>query len=187
MDIAGVFKRYKPLLKGILVEYKNIDFIRSNLNIELFFKSYEFNNGWYSVTEKSGGNGKYELRFVINHNGDRNEVSFTKEEEKYNNKVIASWELVQMKNCCGVCVSTNACVTPDFRKIGIGSLLNQMRVEMAKSDGYGVLFCTAITGSERKEERSQRHILERNGWSLVHKFTNPRTKNKVGMYVVNLK
>lgn len=186
MHIPDVFKRYRPLIKGILVEHKGIDFVRSKIDVELFFKPFDFDDEWYSVAEKSGGNGKYELRLVIKQAGDQEQVIFTDEEKKYNNTVIASWELVQMKNCCGACVSTAAEVREKFRGLGIGSLLNQMRVKMAKSDNYGVLFCTAVISSKCKAEKTQQHILERNGWTLVHSFVNPRSKNKVGMYVKNL-
>ena len=95
---------------------------------------------------------------------------------------IATWELYQMKNCCGICVSTAATVREDFKKKGLGKLLNQVRIDYAKIMGYGLLLCTDVL-----KNKPQQKILDANGWEMVYSFKNPRTKNDVGIHVVPLK
>ena len=94
---------------------------------------------------------------------------------------IASFKLVPMPNCCGICVSTQANVHKDYQGKGIGTLLNSIRIDIARYLGYGCLMCTDV---ERNE--SQRRILSRNGWKDVYKFVNPRTQNTIFVSVINL-
>jgi hypothetical protein len=94
---------------------------------------------------------------------------------------IARFSLAQLHGCCGVCVSYHSMVYPPFRNIGVGSVLNKMRFEIAKYLGYGILMCTDVVAN-----LPQRKILENNGWEEVHRFINPRTDNKVSIHVINL-
>jgi hypothetical protein len=96
-------------------------------------------------------------------------------------QLIARFSLAQLHGCCGICVSYHSIVYPPFRNIGIGSILNKMRFEIAKSVGYGILMCTDVVANI-----PQRKILENNGWEEVHMFTNPRTDNRVSIHVINL-
>lgn len=82
------------------------------------------NDLWH--TDK-GGDGKY--RFVIG----KKDVGLGQE------LVISTWELYQMKNCCGICVSTMVQVAEEFRGKGIGKILNELRLCIAKLDGYGLI------------------------------------------------
>ena len=121
---------------------------------------------WYS--DKSGS-GKY--RLII---GDTKHPF-------HNHSVISTWELWQMKNCCGICVSTAVQVAEPYRKIGIGELLNKVRIHTAKLDGYGLLLCTDVLSNE-----PQQKILKANGWDCVKEFKNPRTGNDIGIHTVDL-
>ena len=94
---------------------------------------------------------------------------------------IASFRLYPMINCCGICVSTAASVIPSFRGKGLGTLLNSIRIDIARCDGYGLLLCTDIAQNE-----VQRKILKRNGWSDIKSFINPRTKNHIFISCINL-
>jgi len=100
---------------------------------------------------------------------------------KVGKQVVASWELYQMKNCCGICVSTVAMVEQPFRKNGLGLVLNQIRIDLARMMGYGLLLCTDVTSNV-----PQQKILKANGWKLIHKFINPRTNNELGIHVIGL-
>lgn len=94
---------------------------------------------------------------------------------------IASWELVPMVNCCGIIVSTRAQVLPAYQKRGLGTLLNNMRMDIARELGYSVLLCTDVEGNT-----PQRKILRVNGWKDVFSFVNRRTRNTVHISVINL-
>lgn len=94
---------------------------------------------------------------------------------------IALFSIEQLRGCCGVCVSTGAHVSMPYRRLGLGTLLNEMRLGMAKRLGYGVMLCTDVitNGPERK-------LLAKNGWKDVHKFRNPRTGRQVAISVRSL-
>lgn len=96
-------------------------------------------------------------------------------------KVAATFELIPMINCCGIVVSTRAEVTDEFRNKGLGTVLNSFRIDAARELGYGVLMCTDIISNT-----PQQAILKRNGWKMIHDFVNPRTKNRVGIHIINL-
>lgn len=95
--------------------------------------------------------------------------------------IIASFTLVQLNGCCGICVSTGALVDTNFQGKGLGTLLNNFRQEIAKCQGYTVLLCT----DQDKNER-QRAILKKNGWKDVYKFTNKRTGNLLNITIKEL-
>lgn len=95
--------------------------------------------------------------------------------------VVARWELVQMVHCCGICVSTSAQVDKNYSGKGLGTVLNQFRIHLARQLGYGCLMCTDIESNV-----AQRKILEKNGWKDVHSFVNPRTSNRVFISVIDL-
>lgn len=94
---------------------------------------------------------------------------------------VASFELHPMINCCGMCISTQARVEQQYQGKGLGTILNSLRVDIARHLGYGCLLCTDIESNVY-----QRKILARNGWKDVHKFVNPRTKNTIFVSVINL-
>lgn len=95
---------------------------------------------------------------------------------------ISSWELVQMIHCCGICVSTSAMIYDKYRGMGLGTLLNKLRIHLAAEAGYGCLMCTDIDSNI-----PQRKILAKNGWKDVHSFTNPRTGNVIHISLIDLK
>ncbi len=104
-----------------------------------------------------------------------------KYELKMNNIVISSFELVPMINCCGILVSTRVLVDKDYRNLGLGTILNSLRIDIARNLGYGVLLCTDVISNTYQQK-----VLSRNGWKLTHEFINPRTKNRIGVHIINL-
>lgn len=96
-------------------------------------------------------------------------------------KTISTFRLEPMINCCGILISTAVEVTPSYRGRGLGTILNNLRIDIARFLGYGVLLCTDIANNEY-----QRKILNKNGWKDIFKFVNPRTKNVIFISVINL-
>ena len=100
---------------------------------------------------------------------------------KMEKEVLASFQLVQMIGCCGILVSTQSSVHRKLRGKGLGTVLNSLRVEMARNMGYGILLCTDV-----ESNAAQRKILAKNGWQDIYDFKNPRTGNRVFISVINL-
>lgn len=105
----------------------------------------------------------------------------TMDNEQQFHRQVAFWSLVQMPGCCGICISTNSFVSPEFRQLGLGKLLNQFRIELARMLGYGLLICT-----DRVSNMPQQKILKANGWSGISTFVNPRTSNIIAIHEVAL-
>lgn len=94
---------------------------------------------------------------------------------------IGEFYLTQLPGCCGVCVSHTAFIQPDHRKKGLGTILNALRVALAKASGYGMIICTTAEGNIPQEK-----ILMKNGWSTVAQFMNPKTTHKVKQWQLAL-
>jgi len=95
--------------------------------------------------------------------------------------VVATWEMYQMRNCRGICISTAATVTEKFRNIGLGKILNLLRIDLAKTARYNLLLCTDCLNNE-----PQQKILDANGWQCINEFKDPRTGNKLGIHTFDL-
>lgn len=94
---------------------------------------------------------------------------------------IAVFSLAQMPGCCGICISHGSFVYTDYRGKGIGSILNQLRQEIAREDGYTILMCTDVVGNE-----PQRKLLRRNKWRDILFLNNKRTDNEVALSIKEL-
>lgn len=94
---------------------------------------------------------------------------------------IGEFALVSLPGCCGAVVSTHSFVNERYRNRGLGTLLNEMRRELAYRLGYGLMLCTDLASNV-----PQQKVLERNGWTLASKFQNRRTLNTLNLHYVHL-
>lgn len=160
-SIESVFDKYKKLLLPIIrkeEKEKDID-----LELEVF-----------DAVDGKKYHGKYSINIKYNREY---------ETQTYRNiQRICFFTIVQLPGCCGVLISTGAYVSPEFRNLGIGTILNNLRKEIAKKVlGYSLLLCT-----NRMDNRAQQTILRKNGWEKIHTFKNSRTDNKIAIHVVQL-
>lgn len=98
------------------------------------------------------------------------------------NQVVSTFKMYQMPHCCAYAISCNVHVEKLYRNRGIGKLLNQMRIDMAKLMGFSALLCTDVN-----HNGSQRKVLEANGWVDIHTIINSRTDNVVHISAINLR
>lgn len=98
-----------------------------------------------------------------------------------NKEGVASFHLQTLPGCCGICVSYRSCIAEKYRKKGLGSLLNSMRIVIAKEAGFGLMLCTDVVTNI-----AQRKILNKNGWKELTSFVNPRTGNTVSIHAIDL-
>jgi GNAT superfamily N-acetyltransferase len=95
--------------------------------------------------------------------------------------IVTRFSLIPMPGCCGIIISTGVYVYPDFRGKGLGTLLNNMRIQMAQDLGYGLIICTDVDSN-----KPQKRILSKNGWNLVDNFINPRTNHSVNFHTFHV-
>lgn len=93
--------------------------------------------------------------------------------------VIAMFSLVCMPGCCGVVISTNCQVSLQYRRRGLGTLLNEMRRQMAYELGYSCMLCTDVI-----DNIPQQRILR--AWNCIANFTNRRTGNHILLHEIQL-
>lgn len=126
--------------------------------------------------------GTFDWNLTFHENNYADSTEFTLLSKKRGSMVrAAEWTLAGMPGCCGMVVSTAASVFSDFRKKGLGTFLNLVRVDIAKRMEYGALMCTDI-----EKNTPQRKILEKNEWKEIYSFRNPRTNNTVIVSCVDL-
>jgi hypothetical protein len=91
-------------------------------------------------------------------------------------RLVAQWTLVAMPGCCGIVIST-ACKTYErYQHRGLGTLLNQMRIQMAYELGYSLILSTDVTTNVPQER-----ILQKMQWRKLTVFKNRRTDNAVSL------
>jgi len=96
--------------------------------------------------------------------------------------VVSTFRLLEFPGCCGIALSTGAYVFPEFPERGIGTILNILRIEIARAHGYTVMVCTANDADDGLMDR----LLRKNRWEESFSFINKRTDNKVSMHHVFL-
>jgi len=95
---------------------------------------------------------------------------------------VAHFNLQQLPGCCGICVSFYAYVFDEYRKRGLGNLLNKMRQQIAWDSLYTILLCTDV-----EKNTPQQKILTKNGWEKLLTFKNRNTDNMVCLHTIELK
>lgn len=151
-----------PTIKLITTKYENGHFIA---------REFDVNNLYYVKDDSKG----LELELIdgkdIGEGGLVSPANF-----------IASFRLVQLVGCCGICISTGAFVANIYRNKGVGKLLNKLRIKMAEHLGYSILMCTDVDGN-----KPQRNVLINNEWKDIYQFKNGRTGNTVNITIKELK
>jgi hypothetical protein len=90
--------------------------------------------------------------------------------------LIATFSLVEMPGCSGILVSVGSYIYEPYRNCGLGTILNGLRIQLAKQIGASLLLCTSAVSN-----KPQRAILDKNGWEILHQFTNKHTSNTINL------
>jgi len=96
-------------------------------------------------------------------------------------ETISEWYMYEFPHCCAFIISCGVTVYPTYRKLGIGSLLNEFRQDIGRLFEYSAILCTDI-----EQNVPQRKILLKNHWYDVLKVRNKKTENNVFLSVKNL-
>lgn len=94
---------------------------------------------------------------------------------------FASFHLAEMPGNCGMLISYHSYINPNVRQKGLGTILNEARVQIARDLGYSLLIAT-----DRLANTAQQRIFQKVGWKEVVQFTNAYTKNRIGLHVYHL-
>lgn len=95
---------------------------------------------------------------------------------------VSVWTLSSIPAQCGMLLSSRSCIY-NHNRMGLGTLMNQLRQDIARNLGYTTLLCT--NKKEQSEGINQR-LLQKLGWKNVYEFRNDRTKNLISVNIVQL-
>ena len=97
---------------------------------------------------------------------------------KINQNYIAGFTLVEQTNCCGILVSTQTFVIPEYALQGIAQQMMPLKEALAREFGYTMLLATVNVSGNPAEV----HILEKFRWTRGTEFVNKRTGNTVAIF-----
>lgn len=96
-------------------------------------------------------------------------------------RTIATFQLKDMYNCCGIIVGSDLFIHRDFRNKGFGTLITDFMAKFSKYYGYGIL-----QGTDKSDNEYQIKIFEKLKWQKTSEFFNPKTGNKLTIFLLNL-
>lgn len=108
--------------------------------------------------------------FTIRNNGPDGSVrgNITKRGARYP-MTVAFFELASIPGMPGVAVSSNFYITESERGKGLGTLLNGLKLELAREMGYHALIATV-----NNQNVAEKRLLATNDWTPVFLFRNER-------------
>ncbi|HEC67062.1 MAG TPA: GNAT family N-acetyltransferase [bacterium] len=91
---------------------------------------------------------------------------------------LFSFIMCTFPGCCAYGVPYNTYVDEQARGLGIGSLLQHFKIELAKEIGWSYLMCTT-----KADNDVQNHVLRKHGWERIDTRLNSRTNNAIHTWV----
>lgn len=100
----------------------------------------------------------------------------------HNKKPIARFRLQDMVNCSGIIINSDVFVSKFYLGKGLGTLINSLCIDFCKYYGYGIMQAT-----DKDMNEYQKKIFVKNNWKQVASFINPKTLNRINvwMYFLN--
>ncbi len=97
-------------------------------------------------------------------------------------KAVARFILQDMINCSGIIINSDVFVSKSLINKGVGTLINKFCIDFCKYYGYGI-----IQATDKEANEFQRKIFIKNGWTKIADFVNPKSLNKINvwMYFLN--
>lgn len=97
-------------------------------------------------------------------------------------KAVARFILQDMINCSGIIINSDVFVSKFLQNKGIGGLINKFCIDFCKYYGYGI-----IQATDKEVNEFQKKVFIKNGWSKIADFINPKSLNKINvwMYFLN--
>lgn len=118
---------------------------------------------------------------IYDHSGALHTSSYIIRTLKDPKKNITCFRLVLFPGCCALCISTGVTVWDPFKRLGINTIGNKIRQEIAKIAGFTGIVCTDIEANT-----GERKTLINNKWTDAFKIKNRRTRNHVILSVKEL-
>jgi hypothetical protein len=96
-------------------------------------------------------------------------------------RCVCTFQLKDMYNCCGIIVASDLFIDPDIRNKYIGTDVTKFIIEFSKWYGYGILQAQDVIDNEYMVR-----IFQKLGWNKSIEFKNPKTKNNLAIWLLNL-
>lgn len=92
---------------------------------------------------------------------------------------IASFKMRSALQCGAIGVPYHIEVAEKFRGLGVGKILERVRIKAARAAGYQLMLATT-----RADNGPQVHIMREAGWQFVRQFHNPSTGHEVILWLL---
>lgn len=89
--------------------------------------------------------------------------------------------ITTVPGCSTLCISHGVQVFPQFRGKGHGKRNMALRLARMKAMGYSHVLCTV-----RKDNEIEVGMLLNNNWKFLYSFDNPKTSNRVMLWIKEL-
>lgn len=93
-------------------------------------------------------------------------------------KPIGRFILQDMVNCSGIIINSDVYISKMFLNKGLGSMINSFCIDFCKYYGYGI-----IQATDRDSNEFQKKIFIKNNWKLVANFVNPKSLNRINVWM----
>lgn len=81
----------------------------------------------------------------------------------------------------GIIFSHGSFIKEKFRGKGLGNIEHEKRINIAREMGYSCIVATVISNNE-----IEKHILQKHGWQVVHRFFNPKVKYMIEIWIKDI-
>lgn len=98
---------------------------------------------------------------------------------------VAEFHLAQMPGCCGLCVSYHTYIPIEWRRKGIGTILDKAKKKLAQDMEFSAMICTDAINAGYGDDHQK--IMKRGKWGKKFSFKNDRTKHMVYVYLRNIR
>mgnify|MGYP001610609126 CR=1 FL=1 len=94
---------------------------------------------------------------------------------------VASFTMKNSLQCNAIAVPYRVRVEPQYRRRGIGKILEGVRINAARAAGYKLLLATS-----RADNETQIRIMQETGWKQMHAFHNDNSGHDVILWMLVL-
>jgi GNAT superfamily N-acetyltransferase len=93
-------------------------------------------------------------------------------------EVIGAFRMREMIGCAAILIFSDMYVIGEFRSLGVGRAIIDFVTAFSKHFGFSMIEATDVVDRKVKS-----HILQKSNWDSIATFDNPKTKNKVNLWV----
>lgn len=107
---------------------------------------------------------------------------------RYGDDPVAGFNLECFPGTCGIMISDHSYVCYPFKRMGVGTLLMNYKIEISKNTHFNFSQLMCVTVDEENEESyaAEHHLLRKFGFEVVRTFVNERGGNTCHVWMLGI-